>query len=234
MRLAVLPLNLANADPAQAFETNVRGSFNVFDAAGKAGVSRVVYSSASSAYGPTDAYPIVEDQPLRPNAFYPASKAAAEMLLRGLAGTYGYSFIGAALHERLRPGQTAGVVPAVARSLLSGERPKLTGDGTQAFDFVHIEDCAQANMLSIAAASSGAELNVGSGEATSLNDLVGRLGSVLGRQVEPEYSGPVYGAPPRVGSIERARELIGYRPQVALHDGLASVLDVLQKAAPAG
>ena len=119
---------------------------------------------------------------MRPNAFYPASKAAAEMLLRGLAGTYGYSFIVLRYMNVYGPGQTAGVVPAVARSLLSGERPKLTGDGTQAFDFVHIEDCAQANMLSIAAASSGAELNVGSGEATSLNDLVATLGNVLGRR----------------------------------------------------
>ena len=119
----------AAADPSQrrpgsAFETNVRGSFNVFDAAGKAGVSRVVYSSASSAYGPTDAYPIVEDQPLRPNAFYPASKAAGEMLLRGLAGNYGYSFIVLRYMNVYGPGQTAGVVPAVARSLLTGERPE--------------------------------------------------------------------------------------------------------------
>lgn len=64
VHLAVLPLNQANTDPSLAFESNVRGSFNVFHAAGRAGVSRVVYSSASSAYGPTDAYPIVEDQPL--------------------------------------------------------------------------------------------------------------------------------------------------------------------------
>jgi UDP-glucose 4-epimerase len=228
VHLAVLPLNLANADPAQAFETNVRGSFNVFDAAGKAGVSRVVYSSASSAYGPTNAFPIVEDHPLRPNAFYPGSKAAAEMLLRGLAGAYAYSFIILRYMNVYGPGQTAGVVPAVARALLGGARPKLTGDGTQAFDFVHIEDCAQANMLSIAADSSGAELNVGSGEATSLNELVAILGDVLGRPVEPEYDGPVSTSPPRVGSIERAAELIGYRPAVGLRDGLAGVLEALQ------
>ncbi len=123
VHLAVLPLNQANADPSIAFDTNVRGSFNVFDAAGKAGVSRVVYSSASSAYGPTDSYPIVEDQPLRPKAFYPASKAAAEMLLRGLAGLYGFSFIILRYMNVYGPGQTAGVVPAVARSLLAGDRP---------------------------------------------------------------------------------------------------------------
>jgi UDP-glucose 4-epimerase len=225
IHLAVLPLNLANADPAQAFESNVRGSFNVFDAAGKAGVSRVVYSSASSAYGPTDAYPIVEDQPLRPTAFYPGSKAAAEMLLRGLAGTYSYSFIILRYMNVYGPGQTAGVVPAVARSLLAGNRPKLTGDGTQAFDFVHIDDCAQANMLSLVADGSDAELNVGSGEATSLNDLVATLSDLLGSDLKPEYEGEISPAPPRVGSIERAERLIGYRPHVSLREGLADVLD---------
>ena len=225
VHLAVLPLNLANADPTTAFDTNVRGSFNVFDAAGKTGISRVVYSSASSAYGPTDAYPIVEDQPLRPTAFYPASKAAAEMLLRGLAGTHSYSFIILRYMNVYGPGQIAGVVPAVTRSLLAGTPPKLTGDGTQAFDFVHIEDCAQANLLSIAANGSGAELNVGSGEATSLNRLVGILSDLLGSDLKPEYEGPVSTAPPRVGSIERATQLVGYRPRVSLRDGLADVLE---------
>jgi UDP-glucose 4-epimerase len=225
VHLAVLPLNQANLDPSLAFETNVRGSFNVFDAAGKAGISRVVYSSASSAYGPTDAYPIVEDQPLRPNAFYPASKAAAEMLLRGLAGLYGYNFVILRYMNVYGPGQTAGVVPAVARSLLAGNAPKLTGDGSQAFDFVHIEDCAQANMRSIAADGSGAELNVGSGQATSLNELVATMTDLLGLDLTPEYDGPVSTAPPRVGSIDRAGELVGYKPAISLRDGLADVLE---------
>ena len=155
------------------------------------------------------------------------------MLLRGLAGAYGYSFVVLRYMNVYGPGQTAGVVPAVARALLGGERPKLTGDGTQAFDFVHIEDCAQANMLAIAGDASGAELNVGSGEATSLNDLVATLGDVLGERVQPQYDGPISTAPPRVGSIERARQLIGYRPQVSLRDGLADVLDALREGAQA-
>jgi UDP-glucose 4-epimerase len=233
VHLAVLPLNKANADPALAFESNVRGSFNVFDAAGKAGVSRVVYSSASSAYGPTQAFPIVEDQALRPTAFYPASKAAGEMLLRGLAGTYGYSFIVLRYMNVYGPGQTAGVVPAIARAMLSGERPRLTGDGSQAFDFVHIEDCAQANLLSIGTDASGAELNVGSGEATSLNELVREMTSLLGEHVQPIYEGAPSSSPPRVGSIERARALIGYEPRVSLTDGLADVLDSLRETANA-
>ena len=228
VHLAVLPLTHANAEPSLAFETNVRGSFNVFDAAGRAGVTRAVYASASSAYGPTAAYPIDEDFPLRPTAFYPATKAAGEMLLRGLGGTYGYSFAVLRYMNVYGPGQIAGVVPAVARALLAGERPRLSGDGNQAFDFVHIDDCARANMLALASDVNGDEFNVGSGEATSLNELVSRFGDVLGREIKPRHEGPVSTAPPRYGSIERARALIGYQPQVALSDGLASVLAALR------
>jgi UDP-glucose 4-epimerase len=141
-----------------------------------------------------------------------------------LAGTYGYAFAVFRYMNVYGPGQTAGVVPAIARALLAGERPQLSGDGSQAFDFVHIDDCAQANMLAVASDVSGAELNVGSGEATSLNELVSAFGHLLGRQTEPRYEGPVSTAPPRVGSIDRARALIGYEPQVSLTDGLASVL----------
>ena len=140
LHLAVLPLNMANTEHEAAFQTNVRGSFNVFRMAGEAGVKRVVYSSASSAYGPTSAVPIREDHPLRPNAFYPATKAAAEMLLRGLAGTYGYSCAILRYMNVYGPGQRAGVVPAVAMRMLAAERPQLSGDGSQGFDLVHIED----------------------------------------------------------------------------------------------
>ena len=62
--LAVLPLTAANSEVHQAFDINVLGCFNVFRASGETGVQRVVYSSASSAYGPTDAVPIQDDHPL--------------------------------------------------------------------------------------------------------------------------------------------------------------------------
>ena len=222
--LAVLPLNQANADPEFAFETNVRGSFTVFDEAGRAGVRRVVYSSASSAYGPTDAYPIVEDHPLRPNAFYPASKAAGEMLLRGLAGLHGFGFLILRYMNVYGPGQRAGVVPAVATALLEGRAPQLSGDGTQAFDFVHIEDCAYANRLALESDASGDALNVGSGNAASLNEVAELLADLAGVDGQPEYNGPVSAAPPRVGDVSKPRELLGFSAQVSLRDGLESVL----------
>jgi nucleoside-diphosphate-sugar epimerase len=229
VHLAVLPLTAANTEVDQAFEINVLGCFNVFRAAGDAGAERVVYSSASSAYGPTAAVPIPPDHPLEPLAFYPATKAAGEMLLHGLAGTYGYDFVVLRYMNVYGPGQQAGVVPAVARALLAGDAPTLTGDGTQAFDFVHIDDCARANTLALGAAASRASLNVGSGEATSLNDVVALMCDLLGVELQPSYSGDVSSAPPRVGDLSRSRELIGYEATMPLRDGLATVLDHMRQ-----
>jgi UDP-glucose 4-epimerase len=234
LHLAVLPLTAANTEHEAAFQTNVRGSFNVFRAAGDNGVKRVVYSSASSAYGPTAAVPIREDHPLRPNAFYPATKAAAEMLLRGLAGAYGYSFAILRYMNVYGPGQRAGVVPAVSQRLLAGERPQLSGDGTQGFDFVHIEDCAQANLLAMAAEVNGEDFNVGHGSVASLNELVAIVGEILGEAVEPTYAGDLVTAPPRVGDVTKPRELLGFEAQVELADGLRSVIVELREAAASG
>jgi UDP-glucose 4-epimerase len=230
LHLAVLPLTAANSEHEVAFQTNVRGSFNVFRAAGEQGVARVVYSSASSAYGPTAAVPIREDHPLRPNAFYPASKAAAEMLLRGLAGSYGYSYAILRYMNVYGPGQRAGVVPAVAKRLLGGERPQLNGDGTQGFDFVHIEDCAQANLLALQAEVTGEDFNVGHGTSASLNELVATLGEVIGNPLEPVYQGEASAAPPRVGDVSKSRELLGFSAGVTLREGLQSVVEELRAA----
>jgi len=228
LHLAVLPLTAANTEHEAAFQTNVRGSFNVFRAAGDNAVERVVYSSASSAYGPTTAVPIREDHPLRPNAFYPATKAAAEMLLRGLAGAYGYSFAILRYMNVYGPGQRAGVVPAVAGRLIAGERPALSGDGSQGFDFVHIEDCARANVLALAAEVSGEDFNVGHGTSASLNELVAIVGEILANPLEPTYAGEVVSSPPRVGDVTKPRELLGFEAQVGLADGLRSVVEELR------
>ena len=234
LHLAVLPLTMANSELEVAFQTNVRGSFNVFRLAGEEGVKRVVYSSASSAYGPTEAVPIREDHPLRPNAFYPATKSAAEMLLRGVAGAYGYTCAILRYMNVYGPGQRAGVVPAVARRMLAGEQPQLSGDGNQGFDFVHIEDCARANVLALRAEVDGEDFNVGHGTSASLNELVAVIAELIGQGIEPRYDGPVTSTPPRVGDVSKGRELLAFSAGIELRDGLQTVLDELRSSEAAG
>jgi UDP-glucose 4-epimerase len=230
VHLAVLPLIYANDEHEKAFQANVRGSFNVFRAAGEKGVKRVVYSSASSAYGPPREVPIPESHPLHPNAFYPATKAAAEMLLRGLAGFYKYSFAILRYMNVYGPGQRIGVMPAVANSLLADERPKLTGDGSQGFDFIHIEDCARANVCALAAEVNGEDFNVGHGTSASLNEVVALMAELLGVETTPIYEGTPTTALPRVGDISKPREMIGFTAGVKLRDGLEGFLKELRES----
>jgi UDP-glucose 4-epimerase len=114
--------------------------------------------------------------------------------------------------------------------MLAGERPQLSGDGSQGFDFVHIEDCAHANLLALGAEVSGEDFNVGHGTSASLNELVATVGELLGTPLEPTYSGDVVQVPPRVGDVSKPRELLGFEAQVGLRDGLATVLDELREA----
>ncbi len=229
VHLAVVSLVVADTEHEAAFQTNIRGAFNVFRAAGERGVKRVVYSSASSAYGPPLEVPIPESHPLRPNAFYAATKAAGEMLLRGLAEFYGYSFAILRYMNVYGPGQRLGVVPAVARCMVAGERPRLTGDGSQGFDFVHIEDCAGANLLAMRADVDREDFNVGHGTSTSLNEVVGLMGELLGVRPDPIYDGPGVSATPRVGDVTKARAMLGFSAGIALRDGLAGLLDELRE-----
>lgn len=229
VHLAVLPLIYANNRHEEAFNANVRGSFNVFRAAGDQGVKRVVYSSASSAYGPPTAVPIPESHPLRPNSFYAATKAASEMLLRGLAGSYGYSIAILRYMNVYGPGQQIGVIPAVARSLLAGERPHVTGDGNQAFDFVHIEDCARVNVLALRADVDGEDFNVGHGTSASLNEVTRLMSELLGLRAEPLYEGPVTSTLPRVGDVSKPRTMLGFTAAISLRDGVTQFLAGLRE-----
>ena len=109
-----------------------------------------------------------------------------------------------------------------------------TSDGSQGFDFIHIEDCARANLLALEADVSGEDFNVGQGTSASLNELVAIIGEILANPLEPTYVGAVASTPPRVGDVTKPRELLGFEAQVALADGLRTVLDELRSASPTG
>ena len=123
-----------------------------------------------------------------------------------------------------------GLCPRWRGRCSSGERPQLNGDGSQAFDFVHIEDCARANVLALRAEISGEDFNVGHGTEASLNDLVSLVGDLLGTPLEPVYQGDAAPVPPRVGDVSKPRELLGFSADITFRDGLQTVLDELRSA----
>jgi UDP-glucose 4-epimerase len=222
--MAVLPLGPTIDEPRLGLEVNVVGTYNVLEAAQRAGVRKVVFSSASSVYGDTDET-MDESHPLGARTMYGASKIAGEYLLRAFADRDGLEYVTLRYMNVYGPRQAGGLVMSVLRRILAGEAPVVAGDGSQSFDFVHVADVADANVRAMASDVSGVELNVGSGTEVSVAEIVRRLLEVTGSDLEPQFdhSQRVL-MRRRVGSSERARELLGWTASRDLDAGLRDVV----------
>jgi UDP-glucose 4-epimerase len=222
--LAVLPLGPCVENPRLCLEVNVNGTFNVIEAAHQAGAQKIVFSSASSVYGDTDET-MDESHPLDAQTMYGASKIAGEYFLRAFQDSVGLDYVVLRYMNVYGPRQAGGLIPAVLGRLLGGEAPVIAGDGSQSFDFVHVADVAAANVRAMASDVSGVELNVGSGTEVSVAEIVRRLLEITGSDLQPQFdrSQRVH-MRRRVGSSDRARELLGWSASYDLDAGLRDVV----------
>jgi UDP-glucose 4-epimerase len=227
---AQIDVRRAVADPAFDAQVNVGGTINVLEAARRAGVRRVVNSSTGGAiYGDAGTIPTPEDHLAAPMAPYGQSKLAAEGYLGLYARLYGLS--AASLRyanvygPRQDPHGEGGVVAIFCGKLAEGGTPVAFGDGRQTRDFVYVGDVVSANLAAAGSDWAGA-CNVGTGTETSVIELAGALRALgNGRPFELSH------APARTGEIERsavdpalAREVLGWRAEVALAEGLERTL----------
>jgi UDP-glucose 4-epimerase len=228
--MAVLPLGPTIETPRLGLEVNVVGTFNVIEAAQRAGAGKIVFSSASSVYGDT-AETMDEAHPLGARTMYGASKIAAEYLLRAFNDRDGLPYVTLRYMNVYGPRQQGGLVMSVAKRLLAGEAPVINGDGSASFDFVHVADVAEANLAAMRAEVSGEELNVGSGTEASVREVVEKLIELTGAAVEPEYRlDERVWMTRRVGSSEKARRLLGWTARRDLDTGLRDVVDSVRGA----
>lgn len=220
--LATLPLGACVEDPVGCARVNVEGTLSLFEEAQRAGVAKIVFSSASSVYGETDA---VTDEtfPLRPTNLYGVSKVAGERSLAALAAGGGPDWVALRYMNVYGPRQRAGLIPSVLERIRAGVAPVVAGGGSAIFDFVHVADVASANLSAMCAPATGVSLNVGSGEHASVLDIVQRLLRLAGSDLEPAVSGGSPGIGRR-GRTEAAERALAWRPAWSLDDGLANLV----------
>jgi UDP-glucose 4-epimerase len=234
--------------PRAAFDVNVRGTFNVLEACVAAKVQRLVYSSSASVYGDAIEEPMTEDHPFNNKNFYGATKICGEAMLRAFHHRYGLDYVGLRYMNVYGPRQDyQGAYIAVIMNMLDaidrGEGPKILGDGSEAFDFVAVEDCATANIFAMRAEAVDRFYNVGTGKRTSLKEVAEKLLALTGSNQPIKYA-PRSQATlvrNRIGSPKRAKSEIGFEAGIPLDDGLerliawrtAHKLEVAQRRAKA-
>jgi UDP-glucose 4-epimerase len=229
--LAALWLLQCHEYPRSAFDVNIRGTFNVIEAAIKAGVKRVVYSSSASVYGDAVDLPMTEDHPYNNNTFYGATKIAGEHMFRSLGERYGLNWVGLRYMNVYGPRQDyRGAYIAVMMQMLDrldrGEAPVVFGDGSQQYDFIYVEDVARANVLSMASSATGRNYNVGRGIGTSVKDLAELLLRLTGSRMAIEYrpAGQTF-VTNRIGSTVAARRDLGFTWSVDLDEGMRRLIE---------
>ena len=232
IHLAALWLLQCHEYPRTAFDVNVRGTFNVMEACVKKGVKRLVYSSSASVYGDAVEEPMTEDHPFNNKNFYGATKIAGEAFLRAFHHRYSLNYVGLRYMNVYGPRQDYhGAYIAVIMKMLDaidkGESPTIMGDGSEAFDFVAVEDCGLANVCAMKSEAVDSFYNVGTCKRTSLKELAEMLIVLTGSKQPIKYA-PRSQATlvrNRIGSPVKASKEIGFTSTIDLKEGLRRLIE---------
>jgi len=229
--LAALWLLQCHEFPRSAFDVNVRGTFNVMEACVKKGVKRLVYSSSASVYGDAVREPMDEEHPFNNKNFYGATKIAGEAMLRAFHHRYGLNYVGLRYMNVYGPRQDYhGAYIAVIMKMLDaidkGQSPTIMGDGSEAFDFVAVEDCGLANVRAMQSDATDQFYNVGTGKRTSLKELAELLLEITGCDKPINYA-PRSQATlvrNRIGDPKKASKEIDFTATIDLREGLERLI----------
>ncbi|AEV84027.1 NAD-dependent epimerase [Actinoplanes sp. SE50] len=231
--LAAIRITQCAEEPRLANEVLVDGTFNVVEAAAEAGVKKVIASSSASVYGLAEQFPTTErHHPYNNDTFYGAAKAFNEATLRSFKAMKDLDYVALRYFNVYGPrmdihGLYTEVLIRWMERIESGTPPLILGDGLQTMDFVHVADIARANILAAQADVTDDVFNVASGAETSLKELAAALSAVMKSDLQPEH-GParaVNGVTRRLAETQRAYDVIGFRAEIGLHEGLQQLVD---------
>jgi len=220
-------------DPLFDIDTNIKGAIQVLEAARKHDIQTVVFpSSGGTIYGEVNEVPIPETARTLPINPYAISKLTIERYLDYYQRTHGvqslilrYSNPYGELQDPLRE---QGVIPIFLNRIMNGEAPIIYGDGSSLRDYIYIQDLVEATIEVFEKHPRESVFNIGSGEGTSLNELISIMSQIVGREIEPQYIESKGEYLPRVIlDISRIRESIGWEPRTSLQDGIALTMEWL-------
>ena len=188
---------------------------------------RLVYASSSSVYGDTGKLPMHEEDLPAPMSPYGVSKLAAEHLCNLYRQNYSVPAVSLRYFTVYGPGQRPDMAfNRFIRAIKAGEELVVYGSGEQTRDFTYIDDIVEANLAAaLADGVEGRVYNIGGGSRISVNGVLELLGSLTGMEVKVRHEAVQAGDPPHTfADTGRAKKELGYKPRVALEEGLRRML----------
>ena len=213
------------ADPTFDARVNILGFINLLEGCKNAGVKKVIFASSGGAvYGEQESFPASENHITQPASPYGVSKRTGELYLSYYHQTFGLPYVALRYANVYGPRQStqgeAGVVAIFLALLLKGKTPVINGDGKQTRDYVYVGDVVAANVAALQSDFVG-PVNIGTGIETDVITIYDHLRVAVGSDMLAQH-GPAKAGEQRRSCIDnrRAGEVLGWRPQVTLQDGL--------------
>ena len=219
-------------EPQECFDVNITGTSLLFNAARKAGVRRGVIASSAAVYGESDTMPLVEETSIQQKSPYAVSKRVNEMYAELFTKEFDFEVVALRYFNVYGPRQRpdsmyAAAVPIFARRLLDGKPIIIFGDGGQTRDLINVRDIVRANIrASEHPDAAGKIFNICTGIETRLLDLLDVLYEMFPNAPKHEFAPPRAGDLYRsVGSPQKAADVMGFKAQVTLENGLKEVVE---------
>ncbi|MTI39303.1 NAD-dependent epimerase/dehydratase family protein [Fulvivirga lutimaris] len=221
--------------PRTAFDVNVAGTLNVLELCVKHKIKKLIYSSSASVYGDALEVPMTEDHPFNNKNFYGATKIAGEAMCTAFNDRYGLEIVGLRYMNVYGPGQDqhavySGVVPIMLNKISANEAPDINGDGSQAYDFIYVEDVAISNIQALLSDVKCGFYNVGTEVQTTIKTLCDTILKLKNSTLKVNYvpyseDDARQLVQNRIGSAKKAAEEINFTYKYTLEQGLQKLIN---------
>ena len=216
-------------NPHLCNEINIQGTLNLLQASLDSSIEIFIYASSAAVYGDPKKLPIREDHPLKPLSPYGISKMAAESYTQLFHKEFGLDTASLRYFNVYGPRQThnqyAGVITKFLENIKNNRPLRVFGDGRQSRDFINIKDVVEAHVLALSQKVGGEAFNIGTGTATTINELATTL-----LQITNKTSLKIFHTTPQKGDIgksiadiSKAKEKLRFFPSVSLKEGLRNL-----------
>jgi len=229
---ALIAIPFSYLAPDSYVETNIKGTLNICQAAKENGISRLIHTSTSEVYGTAQYVPIDEKHPLHAQSPYSATKIAADAMVTSFYNSFDLPVTIARPFNTYGPRQSArAIIPTIITQIASGKKEIKLGDTSPTRDFSYVEDCCRGFiMLAESEKTIGETINIGSNSEVSIADVLKLIKELMSSDVT--FVNDEQRERPKKSEVfrlwcdnKKINELVGYKPQVNIQDGLKKTID---------